>query len=756
MGCSMPMGCGMCPDRRNDDGFESIASRPLLKTPSTFAESAETQTLSFATDGSCNLNDCKHVERVMAALKYYNSIDIIKHQEELITFVTKQYLTLVDDWHHLVIVHENNISHIYNLLLKKYDILECKIHKCVMVQRNQLDLDNDVVNYDINNDAVANIELTYWIRVLDGIHCHLLHGYDYGYLTNIGFIDVDYDNGYDVSDMKDLEGDEDFYITSPDITSPDTTTDNFSDCSDPLFAQLKSHIIERQKFLVKMNVYERAPCKYNILTPQDEKFHEIASDKNKKPTNKGSHYQPTDCNVGLKFYYWDHYKNRETYIEKKYANAKEEILNNIYFTINKEQYSVGLRITERAFSSKYAKSLRATFKKDRHYGIKKGSPIQHEHIAAMILYCNHDQLACRLLRTYETRRANEQLFAVKKRHQEFVNWSRLLRETVDYYGTDTVELGSCYIGVEYIIVPAIKVRLRAPISTSKYLSVVLRFLNDMKDGIIIEIGANNYMSSSYELSGFACNWLCNFSGENEVIFMGGKHTMKICSIRNVYTTTNYENYCRAVYYFDLMLMGVEIPINEIKKIKRIDYQLLNHIIIRQLTFNSKRDLLLNDSGKKNDDINMQYMEDMFEFYCNNKKTVIINLRLLQKCYKVLRALIISERINNLVLFNLIALLFPNLDSIGVNAMTNEFKFDLNEMYKEIAKPHCKHIEKIQLRCTHIQQGSWLANAWNKDIEYKFYTKKFKAKFAWNEADDVVTLSKRKKGNMRKSKTVEFR
>eukprot|EP01084_Bolivina_argentea_P171505 297128_1 len=104
MGTGCSVGCGCYPDRKNEDELlESLASKskPLLKTPASLNTApSPSEILSFANDSSCNYDDCQYILRVIDALKYYHSMDVIKHQKELIIFVTQKYTALTNDWHH--------------------------------------------------------------------------------------------------------------------------------------------------------------------------------------------------------------------------------------------------------------------------------------------------------------------------------------------------------------------------------------------------------------------------------------------------------------------------------------------------------------------------------------------------------------------------------------------------------------------------------------------------------------------------------
>lgn len=138
---------------------------------------------------------------------------------------------------------------------------------------------------------------------------------------------------------------------------------------------------------------------------------------------------------------------------------------------------------------------------------------------------------------------------------------------------------------------------------------------------------------------------------------------------------------------------------------------------------------------------------MFELYCESRDTVIVQMDSVLSQFRKLSKLVISERIPNLVLFNVIALLFPNVAEVGVYATAcSRFRFDFMSMINEITKEHCTHFERIQIRCRHGEDtnGSWICEDWNNDLEFKFHKKNWRALLEVGTGasyDDVLTFTK---------------
>lgn len=707
------MGCGCFPNKNKDIVKDKLASKAFLSVSTSITQryiedESKDDKLIDNKINKCKELKCDYLQRIIYAIKFYHNIDIIKDQIELIKFVNNKYIEFINDYHHILFVHENDIEEIHNLLLTKYNESPCKLNTCYRVSRNIRNLqEEEIVNYDIDNNQENNIELTFWINLFDSLHCYFLHIYDYGYRIPHNF------------KMQSIQNEDD------------------DDDDDIYFKKIKEYIMNSKKILDRANDNLILDTfRYNLIFP---------------PKDDESHI---DFNIGLKFYYWDYYKKNNNYVVSKYKNFKNEILNNNHYALNQIKYNHIIRKTEKMMNSLYAKSLSANFIKDHHYGIDHGSPFKIDNMLSIVLYCDYDILSQALSNTFYPIRINEQLFSIKKRHSVFRNWSKLLRETVDYYGISTSSLSNnLYIGCyNNIIISSLSIRIRAPTSTSKKIQVALRFINDIKNGIILKLSHNKYIKS-IDLKTFPCNWISNFKGENEMLLMGGKYTLRIYSLINIKNNYNFKQYFKCLYYFDLMLSGIQISIKDSKKINNFDYKFMDNLINNQCKMTSNKNIFGDNTTKKilspknkNIDKNIKYITKMFDIYCNNKKTIIIDLISVLKSFKIFDKLIINEKIKNLLLLNHIGLLFKKVTEIGIYATTKQFEIDLLLFLNELNKPNCKNFQRIQIRCKHDLSGSWLCQSWNTDMEFKYYTKKWKATFTIGQGtnyDDVLTLNRQR-------------
>ena len=95
------------------------------------------------------------------------------------------------------------------------------------------------------------------------------------------------------------------------------------------------------------------------------------------------------------------------------------------------------------------------------------------------------------------------------------------------------------------------IRLCAPTSTTKKYAVASRFSGN--DGIIITL--NNDTWSSAGLTLWNCSWSSNYSAEDERVFCGGEHPIKIENVKIISTQKHFKKYFKSLYYFDMMISG---------------------------------------------------------------------------------------------------------------------------------------------------------------------------------------------------------
>lgn len=152
----------------------------------------------------------------------------------------------------------------------------------------------------------------------------------------------------------------------------------------------------------------------------------------------------------------DGYRLMDWYIDRRYDNFKDEMLNNKTAPISLDEWNSTRTKTMQKYESWKVYPdwpLKCGFghldeetgqEGDggtghgwfRLYGIPKYVSITIQHLMALLFYCNYTFHQNKLTATYRRIYWNETDKSLKRRHAEFHWWGRLLRELVECFGID--------------------------------------------------------------------------------------------------------------------------------------------------------------------------------------------------------------------------------------------------------------------------------------------------------------------------------
>ena len=203
--------------------------------------------------------------------------------------------------------------------------------------------------------------------------------------------------------------------------------------------------------------------------------------------HKNKQYSGLVFSVGYIWFYWKEYEQKQTFLQipgnennyqgykiaelyntPKYANYKEEILNEIP---RKQYHDLVIEKVKIYLGSLKVKSITANFLCDYdilHYGIKEGSPITMDHLISIILYTDFTEYSSKYSSTFRKLSFAESFESVKERNRAFFWQSKYFREAVEIYGKNFYdEPGPFFTGVNCILtMPEFAIRLCSPTSTS--------------------------------------------------------------------------------------------------------------------------------------------------------------------------------------------------------------------------------------------------------------------------------------------------
>ncbi len=221
------------------------------------------------------------------------------------------------------------------------------------------------------------------------------------------------------------------------------------------------------------------------------------------------------------------------------------VLNNKTYQLTNYQLQISIIKTKKFIDTYKARKLESRdFKtNDKYnYGISNRSPITFTRLLSIILYTDWNDLSKEFSKSFRQLHKYESITTIKRRNREYANWSKNLREAVEYYGSRGwvddwsrqqneyrgYENGPFYCGMSFrMVMPHFNIRLNGPTSTTKQYAVAARFSGN--DGIVISLNNDGYLRSNL-LSFWNCSWTSNYGAEEERIFCGGIYPIRIQGI----------------------------------------------------------------------------------------------------------------------------------------------------------------------------------------------------------------------------------
>ena len=116
-----------------------------------------------------------------------------------------------------------------------------------------------------------------------------------------------------------------------------------------------------------------------------------------------------------------------------------------------------------------------------YYGISFDSPLLVEHLLSVLLYCDYTKHSASFSRSFRKTDEFEGLQSIKQRNSKYFWMAKRLRETVEIYGTCSVDYpydfkGPFYTGISRVInMPYFSIRLCSPTSTTLHIEVAMKF-----------------------------------------------------------------------------------------------------------------------------------------------------------------------------------------------------------------------------------------------------------------------------------------
>eukprot|EP01084_Bolivina_argentea_P278504 475815_1 len=464
---------------------------------------------------------CESINRITKYLNEYENMSIENIEA---TFNNKTYPFLTDDFNHVLFDHLSDdktikkktleFQSIHNHIMS--NISSCSLEKCSKFKRNNR-------NREMQKMSI-NHETEYYLDIMDTIHCFFVHAFDIGFrMKSDELHNITKNSINDNNNKTEMKYSDDINIDA----DMDDENGIQLDLKDPTLTTLSNILKSKRERLQNIRGTERTShTKFvtNVTEIVDEK-----TDQNTKGNDLYS--------FGYKYNYW--HRNKINYIEQKYNNLSDELINNKIFTIDKDRFNAIHNKAKHKVDCEYARTLCAMGDL-RFYGFNKDVLISTEHIMAVLFYTDFDNLSHHFSSTFRsTKKCENNIYDCMKNNAEYAHWSKLLIETVNVFGFKMKDskIKIFYHGIDNLLIFSSFVTVfNSPTSTTTQISVAGIFAD--ANGAILELRKQHQY-----LRYFNCSWLSSYSAEDERLFCCAPYDnrqLRFVSIRSVKYKENYE------------------------------------------------------------------------------------------------------------------------------------------------------------------------------------------------------------------------
>eukprot|EP01084_Bolivina_argentea_P249499 417701_1 len=502
------------------------------------------------------------------------------------------------------------------------------------------------------------------------------------------------------------------------------------------------------------------------------------------------------------FNYWLHCKNitkpcfngmtySDLYIHPcpKYKNLEEELREH-KVSLNKwlpeAKCYMKTEFVKRIFAScdDYLPSIKHFCDHPSKFGYEHGSVIHIKNICSILIYCGVDTFQYDFSSSYRPNEDkkhdnNMDIFNdIKSRHSKFYHFAKILKETVEVFGTQYIDgnVDRVYHGISgQMIIPGFQCKIFGPLSTTIVKTVAEHFA--FGDGLVLEL------VPSVHLKFFDCRPISDFSWEQEYLFIGGLESLNIQMIWKIdgsnfkMLSYPYEGFIPALRMLDSMSNGNYFSndvadIHIIKKnnwcddTSKLKFQPVSPIIkdlvgkfIDYRLSNAKANnllILLKKLNKSN--IDVTYIPRLLDTICNEKECVKINWQSLNEGlleevavdggyigYKFVKPQICNNSTKYVDIYK-INKLFPNVKNLVIKELGNIECSFLDEILKFI-KTTQENTQFSNINCIELAVSNDFEVLTNINGQFEKYTEAFErvTKFEmkwdkiWETNKIIITL-----------------
>ena len=238
-----PIGSSNCNQHKHKSSTPNRSTPPIPSNPDN--KQFDLSVFKEENDSKCNKSNhenCISIKRLLAALKYYDALNIINnpnHGEIFNEFINEIYHhQLLDDYAHLIDEHGQKLQEIHETIINDKQFRKCNIKTCDFTARHHRS-DNHQ-----NNENALDTKFNFYTQTMDSLHFYLVHCFDAGVRT------IKHD------DDETKGGDDD--------------NENNSEYFDAAFNRINKMISERKHITDSFNRFKTKNTKFTIVTADDK------------------------------------------------------------------------------------------------------------------------------------------------------------------------------------------------------------------------------------------------------------------------------------------------------------------------------------------------------------------------------------------------------------------------------------------------------------------------------------------------------
>eukprot|EP01084_Bolivina_argentea_P047660 87843_1 len=470
---------------------------------------------------------CPCFDRIQYILKYYDKwCDKMNENceyESIHQYINEQLIcyhriALLNDYNHILRYHKSNDTHLEFMVNK---LGKCNISICNKMKRNQQKNRGRKLNYSANICSDLYFGITDPVEVscidtLDRIHCSLYHSFDLFRLTTS-----------QRETLQTLHNNSTRTITSETMSKINTFTAKsvnnlkmFQDNNDnndvfnkfvdsyPLHTQITQDNEQKysDEFDEECDDIFNEECKNISMYDFGHEYNYAQLQPYHKDV-KDEMLHNNLCEIDI--FEW------ESTIEKAYELVRCQAARNLFHEVHLKgrnwQHYYENDEDEPFLSTQLMKKIRSA---------QRYNSMQYvNNILSILLYCNFSKLQQRLSETYRIIDENDCVEMMMKRHEQFVNWAKLIHETVSLFGYTMQKSDEFYRGVKgNFMISNTNASIFSPTSTSANDLIAHTFAGIRGYILCFTKDANVYSMNTPKC--IDCTWISDYGYEDERLFAG--------------------------------------------------------------------------------------------------------------------------------------------------------------------------------------------------------------------------------------------